>query len=230
MHIAGESLLAMPERSLYWAGTRTLAVSDLHLGKDEGLRAAGAPVPTGPMQADLERLSRAIERTDPERVVIVGDLIHGRLGLTDRVIEAVAAWRDRHACSFVLVMGNHERSARGNKLPGALEAWRMDTADPELTVGAITFVHDPDAARGPAIAGHIHPAVSLGRAKAPAFTVRDDVLTLPAFSAFTAGAPIDPRAFDDVVCCCEGQVVRLTPQPPEGGGRTPTPPNNAASG
>ncbi|MEL7488548.1 MAG: DEAD/DEAH box helicase, partial [Pseudomonadota bacterium] len=64
------------------------------------MRAAGAIVPTGPMQADLDRLSRAIERTNPERVVVVGDLIHGRLGLKDNVIERVAAWRDRHACSF----------------------------------------------------------------------------------------------------------------------------------
>ncbi len=197
----------MPERALFWPRTRTLAVSDLHLGKDEGLRAVGAVVPNGPMQADLDRLSRAIGRTDPERVVIVGDLIHGRLGLKDHVIESVAAWRDRHTCEFVLVPGNHEHSARGNKLPGALDAWRMETAEPELTVDSITFVHDPDHAAGPSIAGHVHPAVHLGRAKAPAFTIAGDVLTLPAFSAFTAGAPIDPRAYDHVACCCDDAVI-----------------------
>lgn len=205
--IAGETLHAMPERTLWWPRTRTLAASDLHLGKDEGLRAAGAIVPTGPMQADLDRLSRAIERTDPARVIIVGDLIHGRLGLKDNVIERVAAWRNQHACSFVLVVGNHDRNARGNKLPEALDAWRMDAADPELTIDAITFVHDPDDARGPSVAGHVHPAVTLGRAKAPAFTVFDEVVTLPAFSGFTAGAPIDPRSYDLVACCCDDSVI-----------------------
>ncbi len=205
--IAGEAMLAMPERTLFWPRTRTLAAADLHLGKDEGLRAAGAIVPAGPMQADLDRLSRAIERTDPERVVIVGDLIHGRLGLKDHIIERVAAWRDRHACPFVLVVGNHDRNARGNKLPTALDAWRMETADPELTIDAISFVHDPADARGPSVAGHVHPAVSLGRVKAPAFTVLGDTVTLPAFSAFTSGAPIDPRRYDRVACCCGDAVV-----------------------
>lgn len=207
LHVAGEELLAMPERTLYWPRMRTLAASDLHLGKDEGLRAAGAAVPMGLMHADLDRLSSAIERTDAERVVIVGDLIHGRLGLKDHVIEAVARWRDRHACAFVLVVGNHDRNARGNKLPIALDAWRMDTADPELTIDAITFVHDPEDATGPSIAGHVHPAVAMGRAKAPAFTLAGGVLTLPAFSGFTAGAPIDPRVYDRVACVCDDAVI-----------------------
>ncbi|MEO1584608.1 MAG: ligase-associated DNA damage response endonuclease PdeM [Planctomycetota bacterium] len=212
IHLAGETLEAMPERTLWWPRTRTLALADLHLGKDEGLRAAGAAVPTGPMAADLDRLSAAIDRTNPDRVIIVGDLIHGRLGLKDHVIDSVAAWRAGHGCGFILVVGNHDRNARGNKLPAALDAWGMETADPELTIGPICFVHDPADATGPSVTGHVHPSIGVGRgARVPAFVRTGEVIVLPAFSAFTSGAPIDPRAADEVVCCCEGEAVRLTP-------------------
>lgn len=209
IQLAGETLHALPERAVHWPRTRTLALSDLHLGKGEGLRAAGAPLPVGTMQSDLDRLSRAIERTAAERVIIVGDLIHGRLGLKDHVIERVAAWRDQHACAFVLVVGNHDRNARGNKLPAALDAWRMDTADPELTIDAISFVHDPEDAAGPSVAGHLHPVVRVGRERVPAFVRVGESLVLPAFSAFTGGLGIEPREWDEVACCCEDEVVRL---------------------
>ncbi len=65
--LAGEQVYLLSERALYWPGTSTLVVADLHWGKASTFRAAGIPVPIGTTSDDLARLDRAREQVSSEK-------------------------------------------------------------------------------------------------------------------------------------------------------------------
>ena len=91
VRIGGEEVELLPERALWWPATRTLAVADLHWGKEETFHAFGIPVPGGVLADDLSRLGAAVERTRPARLLVLGDMVHGRLH--PGAIGEVGAWR-----------------------------------------------------------------------------------------------------------------------------------------
>ena len=80
--LAGEEVVMLPERALYWPRARTLFLADLHWGKAATFRASHVPVPIGTTASDLARLSRALTRTGASHLVILGDLLHARAGWT----------------------------------------------------------------------------------------------------------------------------------------------------
>jgi metallophosphoesterase superfamily enzyme len=65
--IAGETVRLLPQRGLYWPAEGTLFVADIHLGKSQTLRAAGAPIPAGVMGETLDRLGSMIDAVNAER-------------------------------------------------------------------------------------------------------------------------------------------------------------------
>lgn len=218
VEIAGEMLRLLPERAVFWAACSTLLIADTHWGKAATFRAAAIPVPGGTTQADLDRLSQAIERTCAARLVILGDLLHSREGRSAETFELVSRWRDRHfRLEIELIQGNHDLHAG---LP--LADWRMQIFRPPVSEGPFVWRHDPEAdilredamATGPepfALAGHIHPTVVLrGSARQslrlPCFHLRNKVLVLPAFSSFAGGANIRPAEGDRVFPVSESSV------------------------
>ena len=91
----GADVVLLPGRAALVAASRTLLVSDLHLGKAAAFRHAGIPVPEGSAQRDLARLETLVERHRVRRLLILGDLFHARSGCTDAVREEFAAMRAR---------------------------------------------------------------------------------------------------------------------------------------
>lgn len=199
----GERVSFLSGRAAFWHSKQTLIVSDLHLGKAETMAASGVPMPDGVSKRDLVRLSVLIDATQAKRVLILGDLLHSPAGITDRMVREVASWRERHACEFAIVPGNHDR-----KLNTVAHAWRLDVLPAYVCDGPFGFVHDatvydaqpadPFTVR-PACevlwSGHVHPVVSLrdggGRLKLASYVIRSDSVVLPAFSEFTGGAAIN---------------------------------------
>lgn len=213
----------MADRALCWPRRRTLLVADLHLGKAAAFRAAGVPVPESTTGAMLARLSAIIERFDPARLVILGDLLHARTGRSPEVIGAVDAWRRRHAdLDILLVRGNHDERS-GDPPP----SWRMSVrGEPCHDDGdaAVRFAHHPEAAeRAPrdthVLCGHLHPAVVLSspeRAlRAACFWFRRRVCVLPAFGVFTGTAVVRPSRGDHVLAVGDGAIVDVTPMKKE---------------
>ena len=47
VHVAGEDLLLLPEKAVYWPAEQMLIVADIHFGKAASFRALGVPVPRG---------------------------------------------------------------------------------------------------------------------------------------------------------------------------------------
>jgi DNA ligase-associated metallophosphoesterase len=186
IRVGGEPVELLPERAAWWPGERTLVVADLHLGKEHAFAAAGIGLPPNILDETLDRLARCIGLTGAERVVIAGDLLHAKVGTTERLIERVSAWRRTVAAELLLVPGNHDRAA--DQVVGA---WGIEHRGPDLRLGPFRFVHEPDGGVPDAFtwAGHLHPAVRLvaGRdsVRLPCFCVGERVGILPAFTRFS---------------------------------------------
>jgi len=65
---------ALPEGALWVPETRTLTVSDLHLGKSDRIaRRSGALLPPYETRETLTRLEAVIDKVQPQRVICLGD-------------------------------------------------------------------------------------------------------------------------------------------------------------
>jgi DNA ligase-associated metallophosphoesterase len=209
--VAGETLWLLPERAAFWPSQKTLLVADLHLGKPAAFRAAALPVPEASMNADLDRLTRAVRQTRAERLVVLGDLVHAKSGQTPRTVDAVAEWRERHrALTVILVLGNHDK--RSGATP---HGWRMEIADDSKHEPPFVWRHWPDEHdAGYVVAGHVHPVAQLRgpgrqRLRLRCFAVGERRMILPAFGDFTGGAVGAPGSTDRVFVVADGHVVEV---------------------
>lgn len=209
--LADEALDARADGALHWPRSRTAFVADLHLGKAATFRRFGIPVPERAAD-DLARLDRLIGETAIDRLVILGDLFHARLGLTAHVLDALHAWRASHAqLGILLVRGNHDRSA-GDPAP----ALDIETHDAPHPLAPFALLHEPDVDApdaAHALAGHVHPAVRL---KDPAtraalrlrcFHVSAGLTILPAFGSFTGAKIVRPAPGDSVLALTPGDTI-----------------------
>ena len=211
IEVAGEELELLPERAVYWHRRGTLFLSDPHWGKAATLRVNSIPVPMGGTADDLERLTRAVEKTQCRRIVLLGDALHARAGRTDRTMRALAEWRTAHPFpDFLLVRGNHDTKA-GDPPP----EMRILCVNEPVVEGPFVFLHRPvKNVLGYALAGHIHPAVKLrgpgkSRATLPCFWFTKHVATLPAFGSFCGRFVISPAPSDSVYVVAEDEVLAV---------------------
>jgi len=184
------------EYALWLPNDRTLAISDLHLGYEGAMQEAGVAIPRRQKGVMLERLTRLLDRYEPETVVVDGDFKHE----FSRNLEE--EWKDvRDMLDFllertvpVLVRGNHDNYLMQILSPKGLDLKR------QYACGGFTFVHghDDPGVSGPLVLGHEHPAVKLRDGlgavfSLPAFVVQPDVIILPAFSPLALGVDVTER-------------------------------------
>lgn len=193
---AGETLLLLADKAVYWPSQQTLLVADLHIGKAASYRALHQPVPRGTTEATLARLDRLLARYACQRLVVLGDFLHARTARAAGTLAALAAWRDRHSgVEIVLVRGNHDRHA--GDPPAELG---IAVHEEPWLLGPLALSHEPEPHPTHAVlAGHVHPAYVLrGRARQrlrlPCFVIGAQVAVLPAFGEFTGGWNVAPQA------------------------------------
>jgi DNA ligase-associated metallophosphoesterase len=189
--VAGIDLVSDPSGALYWPEQRLLAVADLHLEKGSSFAARGMLLPPYDTAATLERLARLIERYKPRLLVALGDNFHdggGPARLAD--IDRVALGRLQHGRDWIWLAGNHDPDS-ADGVGGSFMAI--------LTLGALTFRHQPSEASRGEIAGHLHPMARVaqrGRAVSRrCFAGDGERLVMPAFGAYTGGLNVRDRAF-----------------------------------
>ncbi len=211
VEVAGTELELMAERAAYWPERATLFVADTHWGKAAAFRANLIPVPGGTTESDLARLTSAILRTSPRRIVLLGDALHSRDGRSEKTFQSLAAWRARHAeIEILLVRGNHDRKAGDPP-----EGLGIHCVDAPVIEAPFVFQHHPsETPAGYALAGHIHPAVrlrgrGLQRATLPCFHFAPGVATLPAFGSFCGSALIQPGPADRVYAIADDEIVNI---------------------
>ncbi|MEM0996304.1 MAG: ligase-associated DNA damage response endonuclease PdeM [Bacteroidota bacterium] len=203
---AGEALVLLPKRAVWWPAQRWLIMADLHLGKVSHFRRHGMLVPEAAAFPNFTRLQSLIEEWQPERVLFLGDLFHS---LHNAEVAAFRDWADGHPqVELTLVRGNHDILR-----PGTYADLGLHVVPEPWTVDPFVFYHHPPEAESQTwMAGHLHPAVMLrgrGRqsAKLPCFYCNGTGMILPAFGAFTGSAIVQPKAGDRVFVIAEDRVV-----------------------
>ncbi len=205
--IAGEPMRLDVRRALVWPRRRWLLVADVHLGKASLLRQAGAPLPRGTTTRDLERLAALVADHRPERLVVLGDLVHGHEPADAAWLATFLRWREAHATLPVtLVAGNHDRH-------GVPAAFAFQVVD-EIMDAPFVLRHAPGLVRGAhVIAGHVHPGVVLRdgrvRHRLPAFWSGPQRTLLPAFGSLCGLAPVAAQADDAVYAVTPGGVLAM---------------------
>ena len=212
INLAGEEVVLLPDRALYWPRRRTLLVADAHIGKAATFRARGIFVPRGTTTDALTRLDEALARTDSTRLIFLGDLLHSREGRSAETLRIVGEWRaTRASLDVVLVRGNHDRSAGDPP-----ESLGIACVDAPLIEPPFAFLHHPTLIEGQyTLAGHVHPAVRLsgpGRqyARLPCFWMRNGGAVLPAFGDFTGAGVIEATEEDRVFAIADGAVIEVS--------------------
>ncbi|MFB6096058.1 MAG: metallophosphoesterase [Haloferacaceae archaeon] len=141
---------------------RALLIADYHAGIEAGLRYERGVELESDAEGRRERVRSLLERTDADRLVVLGDLGH-RIGGTegDEAAE-IEALLDALSVPVTLVQGNHDG--------GAAEAYddRIDVTPVAGTrVDGLGLLHghtwpDPDVLAAEVVCvGHEHPAVRL---------------------------------------------------------------------
>jgi DNA ligase-associated metallophosphoesterase len=180
----GVPLELLAERAVWLPGRRWLVLADLHLGKAETFQAHGIPLPSDGDADTLNALLRLSHRLHPAAVLVLGDLIHSRLGLTAELRQKLAALPELLGCPLRLIGGNHDQ---GSWIEGLAQ-------EPAQVCDGLWLSHEPDPRPGLLnLCGHVHPVAVIGggadRLRLPCFAHHRErnTLVLPAFGRLTGG-------------------------------------------
>lgn len=193
VRVAGETLLLLPEKAVYWPLERMLIIADIHFGKAAAFRALGVPVPRGTTSENLAGLDALVAAHGARRVAFLGDFLHARAAHASSTQLAMLAWRQRHQdLDLMLVRGNHDLHAGD-----PADALGIALVDEPHALGPFAFCHHPDLdAPGYGLAGHVHPvyvlATRFDKLRLPCFVVGERRMILPSFGAFTGGHAVKP--------------------------------------
>lgn len=189
IHLAGERLMLEPAGYAAWPAQKLLAFADLHLEKGSAFAARGQLLPPYDTKETLERLSRALRRWAPRRLVLLGDSFHDAGGCARLpAADQATLLRLLDGIEVTWVLGNHDPVAPPG-MPG--------TSVGEIRIGPLSFRHVAQAGATGELSGHYHPKATAptraGGVTRPCFLFDGRRLLLPAFGAYAGGLDVaDP--------------------------------------
>lgn len=211
IELAGEHLIIDAQRALIWPAQRTVFLADLHLGKSDIFRRAGIPIPEGGTTADLQRIELLIQRYALQRVVLLGDFLHGRSFANAGYTQTFANWRStREELEFTVIAGNHDRFEAFRSLD-----WKVSWQREGVRIGPFICRHHPDRSPdGFVLAGHVHPVMFLygsarERVRVPVLWLRKGSAVLPSFGSFTGGAEVSPSESESTYAFAADRVWKM---------------------
>ena len=185
--VNGESLLLDACGAALARAHSTLIFADLHFEKGSSYARGRQFLPPYDTAHTLLRMTRAIARHKPARVIALGDSFHDpgaadRLGAQQRD-QLQSLGRTTH---FTWISGNHDPQP---------PLWLGGDVAEILRLGGLVFRHEPLALFEPGeVAGHLHPCASVakwGRSVRRRCFVSDGLrLILPSFGAYTGGLDV----------------------------------------
>ncbi len=209
----GHRFMLLPERAVFWKQAKMLIVADPHFGKAQVFRDCGIPIPGGTTAADISRLSSLMERFQPDELLVLGDLMHGRIDGSRNFSATVGTWRRRWSgIHLTLVTGNHDLRAGPPPAP-----FRLDRIVAQHVCRPFVFSHKAETTNSRSrytISGHVHPAVFVSgkghqRETLPCFCFGEKRALLPAFGSFTGNQVIRPEPHERVYVVAGDEVVEI---------------------
>ncbi|WP_224994572.1 ligase-associated DNA damage response endonuclease PdeM [Cesiribacter sp. SM1] len=210
--IAGQELLLLPEKAIFWTQKKILLLADLHLGKAAHFRKAGIPISGKIHEHDLHTLDNLLNQWQPLQVIFLGDLFHSSFNQEWNRLEA---WmEEKKNILFTLIRGNHD------VLPRQLYAGScLQVVDEKMEISPFLLTHHPPEEANSntslyTLCGHVHPAIQLsgqGRQQLslPCFYFGLHYGILPAFGKFTGFYKIKPKAGEQVYGVLPERVIPL---------------------
>ncbi len=192
-------------RAIWLEESRVLAVADLHLGYAWAHRLSGQMLPLSAREDSLERLLSLVADYRPLELLVLGDIVHKAVPVEalEAELRSLCAEVTRHT-TLRLIAGNHDKGLALLLRQCGIEAKLLSAHDagPHLLLhgdekdDAAAELHFSNirARGGRIVMGHEHPAIHVGDGiasiKCPCFLVSADLVILPAFSQWAAGASV----------------------------------------
>ena len=199
----GEDVLLDGRLALFHKRERWLAVADLHFGYELSQCAAGNLFPLWGMQTIESRLEELLHGYNPARLIVLGDLVHDRIGAREaaRLVERLSRY-----CKILLIAGNHDRELSDDV--DLAESWK--TKQFHFHHGHCAI----DCLGRVQIIGHYHPAGIIGdgagmRLKLPAFVQQEKCWIMPAFSPWSSGTEFTSNESSRVWLCSPQRIFCL---------------------
>ncbi len=174
----------------------TVVIGDLHLGYENALEKEGMFIPRINTEAIRDSLNGILDRYEPERVVLLGDIKHEfqRSSYKSREdVRSIIKLVDE-AAEAIVIRGNHD-----NFLQNIVASMGINTLDYIDIMGFRLEHGHVDSGIRPVIIGHEHPSVRIpgelsGSMKLQCFVVAkgQGVIVIPPFSPFASGNDLNP--------------------------------------
>ena len=184
------------DRCLILADGPTAVIGDLHLGYESALESEGMFIPRTNTESVRDSLNRIIDKYEPARIVLLGDIKHDfrRSSYQSREdVRNIVKLVDE-AAETVVIKGNHD-----NFLQTILSDTGVNTLDYFDIMGFRLEHGHIDSGVRPVIIGHEHPSVRIpgelsGYIKLQCYVVaeREGVIVIPPFSPFASGNDLNP--------------------------------------
>lgn len=182
--------------------TGTVVIADLHIGYESAMEEQGLSLPRIQVEELRDRLLHILDKYQPDRMVILGDLKH------EFSKNLRQEWDDvQHLLSLlknqtevIIVRGNHD-----NYLATIASKMEVPMVR-EHREQSITFTHGHGYSdQRPIVIGHEHPSIKIYdevgayvRFHCYMFDAEEEILVLPAFSPLASGTNLsraDSRSF-----------------------------------
>jgi uncharacterized protein len=178
----------------------TIVIADLHIGLESALEADGIHIPHIQTDNMKESLLRIMDRYQPKRVVILGDLKHDFSRNVGQELAEVTSVLSliKQTAEVSVARGNHD-----NYLPAIAFRLGIDVED-KFRIGGVSMMHGHIGTdERPLVIGHEHPSVRVfdevgAYLKLPCFLhlVKERILVLPAFSPLASGTDFTMKLED----------------------------------
>jgi DNA ligase-associated metallophosphoesterase len=207
-----QTLWLSAARCIFWEDESILIVSDLHFGKAGHFRKSGIGIPQNIFKDDLQRLFSQVQFFKPKILLITGDMFHSS---ENKEINFFLKWRkDIPAVKVYLIKGNHDILEDEFYTHSGITFFEK-----HLIVKNFCFTHDIDSFDNNeknifTFSGHIHPGVRMNGGAGqslmlPCFYFSKEYAVLPAFSAFTGLAKVNPKKSDHVFVLAGKEILKI---------------------
>ena len=169
----------------------TIVIADLHIGLESALEADGVHIPRIQTESMKESLMRIMDRYQPQRVIILGDLKHEFSRNVGQELAEVTSVLSllKQTAEVSVAKGNHD-----NYLPAIAFRLGIEVQD-RFRIGGICMMHGHLGTDDrPLVIGHEHPSIRVfdevgAYLKLPCFLhlEKERILVLPAFSPLASG-------------------------------------------
>tara|TARA_B100000963_G_scaffold164526_1_gene142896 strand:- start:974 stop:1630 length:657 start_codon:yes stop_codon:yes gene_type:complete len=181
----GTELELYSNKVLFVPQTRELLLCDIHIGKAEYFQINGVPLTNNEDEDNLNRIYDLLDKFNPKKLVILGDLFHSKYSLNRNLRDKVENLF-QSIKNIELIEGNHDKGCYLNNINYLKEKKSLN----------LIYSHEPIKTNNEKIlniCGHYHPKIILRSFndrisfKCFALDSYNNNLYLPSFGDLTGG-------------------------------------------